>query len=264
MNRIDSLLAKTKATKLLIPFFTAGYPTFEESLSFVRTAANNGANMIEIGIPFSDPLADGPEIQYASRVSLEQGTTLRRILEGVVELRKTVNIPLILMGYFNPILAYGTKRFLSDAKASGVDGLIIPDLPVEEADDIISLAKTADISLIFLVAPTTTPERMKLIDRATTGFVYAVTVTGVTGVTGRKKVFDQSTDTYLKRLQKTLRHPFMAGFGVNSPESAARLCQYSDGVVIGSALIKAIRETNGKANEAIGQFLRQIRQKLDE
>jgi tryptophan synthase alpha chain len=264
MNRIESLLSKTKATKLLIPFFTAGYPTFDASLSYVRTAANSGANMIEIGIPFSDPLADGPEIQHASQIALEQGTSLKRILEGVTELRKTVNIPLILMGYFNPILAYGTAKFFADAKTSGVDGLIIPDLPIEEAEEIITLAKKADISLIFLVAPTTSPERIKLIDRATTGFVYAVTVTGVTGVTGRQKVFDQSTDTYLKRLQKTLRHPFMAGFGVNSPESAARLCQYSDGVVIGSALIKLIRETNGKANEAIGQFLRQIRQQIDE
>lgn len=266
MNRLTKLFANREGQKLLIPFFTAGYPTFDQSFDLVKAAVDSGASAVEIGIPFSDPLADGPEIQFSSQVALKNGTTLHKIVKAVAELRRTVTVPTILMGYFNPVLSYGVKPFLADASASGVDGLIIPDLTIEEAADFCAEAKQQNVSTIFLVAPTTTYQRMKLIDRMTTGFVYAVTVTGVTGVTGRQKVFDQSTDTYLSTLRRTLKHPFVAGFGVHSPESAVRLCRQSDGVVIGSALIQMIRESTNAADsrKRVAGFLKQVRDAIDD
>ncbi len=261
-NRISSRLENFKVgEKLLVPFFTAGFPSIESSADYVQAAEQAGADFVEIGVPFSDPLADGPDIQFSSYAALQNGISVKMILHMVEQLRKKTNIPLILMGYFNPILAYDQKKFIADASSCGVDGLIIPDLPVEEADEFIADARKSSISTIFLVSPTSSEDRIKLVASACSDFVYAVTVTGVTG-TG--KTFDSGTDRYLKRLRMRLNKPFVAGFGVSSPETAVRLARNSDGVVIGSALVKLIRASASPAQSIaqVEQFLSAIRKAL--
>jgi len=262
VNRIRNLLALRDGRKLLIPFFTAGYPDLKTSLELVQLAEAAGADVVELGMPFSDPLADGPEIQYSSQVALQNGVGLESILSAVGKLREEVSIPLVLMGYYNPILAYDPDRFLQQASRRGVDGFIIPDLPIEEADDFRKSAEALGLSSIFLVAPTSSRIRIRAIDAACSDLVYAVTVTGVTG-SGRR--FDNSTDRYLKGLQEQLTHPFVAGFGVSSPESATRLARYADGVVIGSVLVQMLREakTRAAALGQVGKFLRRVRRALD-
>jgi len=261
MNRIRRLLADPNRGKLLVPFFTAGYPNLKSSLDLVIAAADSGADIVEIGMPFSDPMADGPTIQYSSHLALQNGVTLKAILAGVQSLRRRTDVPIALMGYYNPVQAYGEKAFLDDAAAAGVDGLIIPDLPVDEATAFRQRVKADSLSAIFLVSPTSSPERIKLIDKSSTDLVYAVTVTGVTG-TG--KVFGAATDKYLKHLKQVLIKPFVAGFGVSSPQSAARLCRYADGVVIGSALVNLIRENPERkaALQAAGRFLTSVRKAM--
>lgn len=247
--------------KLLIPFLTAGYPDRRTFASLIKAVAETGADIIEIGIPFSDPLADGPAIQYSSQKALANGISLHEILKIVKDLRSNLQTPLVLMGYYNPILAYGLESFVKSAAASGVDGLIIPDLPIDEAVQFKKLAETAGLSMIFLAAPTSADQRIKQIDRMSSDFVYAVTVTGVTGA-GKK--FDLSTDNYLKHLKSLLESPFVAGFGVSSPADARRLTRYADGVVIGSALIEFIRAAKNKrqAVTKVESFLRGIRKAI--
>jgi len=260
-KRIADILAKRGSRKLLVPFFTVGYPTFKRSLELVRAAVDEGADMVELGMPFSDPMADGPQIQFSSQVALKNDTTLKSVLKAVSDLRQTINVSLILMGYVNPIVAYSEKRFLADAANAGADGLIIPDLPVDEAKSFKSVADSHGLSTIFLVSPTSNKERVEQIDGLSTDFVYAVTVTGVTG-SGRK--FGRETDDYLKRLKQTLRKPYVAGFGVSSAESARRLTRYADGVVIGSKLIGLIlkAKSSREAVSRVAGFLRTIRRAI--
>ncbi|HOD65779.1 MAG TPA: tryptophan synthase subunit alpha [candidate division Zixibacteria bacterium] len=262
MSRVSRLLsARRPGHKLLAPFFTAGFPDPAVWRALVGTAAAAGADIIEIGIPFSDPLADGPAIQFSSHCALRNGLSLAVLLDGIADLRARLDLPFILMGYYNPLLAYGEERFLEDAAAAGVDGLIIPDLPIEEAVSYRRAARRQGLSTVFLVAPTSTPERVKLIDKSSTDFVYAVTVTGVTG-TG--KTFGEATDAYLRRLTAVLTRPFVAGFGVNGPAAARRMARYADGVVIGSALVEVIRSaaTKRQAATEVGRFLDTVRRVL--
>ena len=259
MNRIRIRLEDKR--KLLVPFFTAGYPTFKQSLDLIRAAADAGSDIIEIGMPFSDPLADGPSIQHSSFTALKHGTNLKQILEGVAALRRHIDTPLVLMGYYNPVLVYGPDRFLADAAAAGADGLIIPDLTVEEADGYRKALLQHDLSGIFLVSPTSDKKRAKLIDKTSTDLVYAVTVTGVTGA---GKVFGSDTDTYLKWLKSVLNKPFVAGFGVSSADTARRMTRHADGVVIGSALVEIIRsaKSDRDALKQVTRFLRDVRKVL--
>jgi len=242
-------------------WLTAGYPDLKTSMEYVRVAADNGADMVEIGMPFSDPLADGPMIQHSSHIALQNGTNLKDILDGVKRLRYKLSIPIILMGYYNPVKTYGDAKFLKDAKFSGVDGFIIPDLTIDEAEGFNTLIKNNDLSAIYLVAPTSSDKRIKMIAEMSTDFVYAVTVTGVTG-TG--KVFGKETDKYLKKLKLIQNKPFVAGFGVSSPESAKRLGKECNGVVIGSALVNIIKNAKTKKSSLneVGRFLKKIRKAL--
>jgi tryptophan synthase alpha chain len=261
MSRVTQVLATRGNRKLLVPFFTAGYPTVAGSYSLISRAAESGADIIEIGMPFSDPLADGPSIQYSSQIALEHGTNLDTVFDLVENLRRTTEIPILLMGYFNPILAFGPSKFVSTCAGVGVDGLIIPDLPLDEASEIRALLIKKQQSLILLAAPTSTDQRLKQISRLATDFVYAVTVTGVTG---SRTSFDKSTDNYLRRLSRILDKPFVAGFGVSSAEAAVRLARYADGVVLGSALIEIIRKQGLAKGEAqLLKLLSQIRRELD-
>jgi tryptophan synthase alpha chain len=261
-NRISQLMANRNGRKLLVPFVTVGYPTFELSLQLAEAAVNSGADMLELGVPFSDPLADGPQVQLSSLTALQSGTNLDNVFELASILRTSTSIPILAMGYCNPIYSRGVERFLTDAKDAGIDGLIIPDLPPEEASSFLECATCNQISAVFLVAPTSSPERVKLIEKHCSDFVYAVTVTGVTGA---GKSFDNQTDSYLSMLRKQLRKPFVAGFGVSSGESAARLCRQADGVVIGSALIQIVEES-GRSSQAVTKvvdFLKSVRGSLD-
>ncbi len=261
-NRISLLMAARGKRKLLVPFLTVGYPTLESSEQLCKVAIESGADMLELGMPFSDPLADGPQVQLSSHIALQQGITLDDVFGAAESIRAYSDIPLITMGYYNPIYARGIPDFLGSAKEAGIDGLIIPDLPPEEAGELIQLGQEDEISNIFLVAPTSTRDRVALVEKSCSDFVYAVTVTGVTGA-GRS--FDAQTDDYLARLRKQLRKPFVAGFGVSSGESAVRLCRHADGVVIGSALIKEI-ESKGRHEDgvkAVGKLLKSVRDSLN-
>jgi tryptophan synthase alpha chain len=261
VSRIAAAITGLKSDKLLVPFFTAGYPDLKTTIALVKAAEQAGADMVELGMPFSDPLADGPEIQQSSKAALDNGANLRELLKAVRTLRSQVDLPLVLMGYYNPVLSYGEKKFLLQAASAGVDGFIIPDLPVDEATEFRLGVQSHDMSAIFLVAPTSSPERVELIDKQSTDFVYAVTVTGVTG-SGR--TFGADTDAYLRRLKRSLSKPFVAGFGVSSPESARRLARYADGVVIGSALVKIIRDAPNRRSclRQIEKFLSSVRRAL--
>jgi tryptophan synthase alpha chain len=258
MNRITHRLTQRDKRKLLIPFFTVGYPDYQTSLELVKVASDSGADFIELGMPFSDPLADGPEIQLSSAAALRNGINLKKILNAVETIRTHSEVPLILMGYYNPILTYGDDRFLSDAARVGVDGLIVPDLPVEEAGRVKRAADALGLSTIFLVAPTSTTNRIKRIEQMSSDFVYAVTVTGVTGA---RQGFSSATDAYLAKLRRLLCKPFVAGFGVSSPETARRLVRFSNGVVIGSALVRIIASARSKRHclTEVGKFLASIR-----
>ena len=261
-SRISELLASRDGRKMMVPFLTAGYPNYELSLQLCRAAIESCADMLEIGIPFSDPLADGPQVQLSSQIALENGTTLDTVFKLAQSIRSDSNIPLITMGYYNPIYAMGIPDFLDSAQSAGIDGLIIPDLPPEEATDLRAMAEEKGISTIFLVAPTSSRERVKSIEKACSDFVYAVTVTGVTG---SGHCFDNQTDNYLANLRTQLKKPFVAGFGVSSGESASRLCRAADGVVIGSALIKEI-ESHGRSEaglDPVRKLLESVRDRLD-
>ena len=263
MNRISTRLSEIKKGngKLLVPFLTVGYPTRSGSLDLVKAAVDSGADFVEFGMPFSDPLADGPEIQHSSQIALANGTSLKDVLKCVEAARRYTDIPIILMGYFNPVLVYGLKRFAADAKTRGVDGFIIPDLPIEEAGPFKVQLDKCGLSSVFLVAPTTPLKRRRLIDRACSDFVYAVTVTGVTG-TGH--TLGDSTDVYLKGLKRLLTRPFVAGFGISTPATAKRLCRFADGVVVGSALIRACREARGRKEgiRSVARLLKGLRRVL--
>jgi tryptophan synthase alpha chain len=259
-TRIEKTLTN-RSRKLLLPFFTAGYPNLTTFRRLASIAADSGVDIIEIGVPFSDPMADGPAIQYSSYQALKKGVTVDGVFRQVEILRRSIDLPIILMGYVNPLVAIGIDRFCRDASQSGVDGLIIPDLPVEESAVVRGAMEAHSLSYIPLVAPTSTKPRIKAIDSAASNFVYAVTVTGVTGA---RALPHRATDRYLAGLRKSLRHPFVAGFGVSSAESAARLCRQADGVVIGSKLVTLIREAKNSqaARNSVRRFLQSVRKAL--
>lgn len=241
-NRIEKLFReKDKSSKVVSLFLTAGYPELDATVDLILGMEANGAELIELGIPFSDPLADGPTIQYSSNIAIENGITMDRIFSMVAQVRKQSEIPLVLMGYVNPVLKYGTDKFCRRAQEAGVDGLIIPDIPVEESGIIEEAARSHQLPLIYLVAPNTSDERMKLIDNKSNGFVYCVSVTGVTGARDGDEVAC-SVDRFIQRAGKNItRNPRMIGFGIKSYEDARRIAAEADGFIVGSALIDVIR-----------------------
>jgi len=241
MNRIASTLQQYQSTKktLVVPYITPEFPIKGTTVPLILALEQSGAGMIEVGIPFSDPLADGPTIQHASEVAIKNGATLKRVLELVTETRKQTNIPLILMGYVNPLLNYGLETFLRDAKKAGVDGLIIPDMPPEESDEFRSLCMKNGLSNIFLIAPTSSDERIRYLDSISTDFTYCVSITGVTGA---RNSFDDQFDKFLSRVRKNTTKPFIVGFGIKSKEQITQISTFAHGVVVGSALLQAISE----------------------
>lgn len=241
MNRIENKFKNlaSKGNKAFIPFITAGDPSLDITRSLILRLESAGADIIELGIPFSDPIADGPSIQKASLRALENNTSLKDIIGMVSDLRKKTQIPIVLMGYYNPIYKYGVDCFVNDAVKSGVDGVIVADLPPEEASELISPAKEYGLAAIFLVAPTSTPERVKLIAETSTGYIYCVSTTGVTGA--REKVSD-TLEPMIKLIREYTDKPISVGFGVSTPDQAKEVSKMSDGVIIGSAIVNLIEK----------------------
>lgn len=233
MNRIT---AAFKNKPIFMPYFPLGYPDLDTSIDVIEALAKNGADLIEVGLSFSDPLADGPVIQKATQVALEKGITVRKSLEAVKELRQRgVDIPLVLMGYYNPMLAYGLEKFVCDAMDAGVDGFIVPDLPPEESEEF--EAVVGDLPLITMLAPTSSPERMEMIARNARGFIYLVSVTGVTG---ERKSISEGLGELIARVREHTSVPVCVGFGIGTPEQAKEVGRMADGVIVGTACVKTI------------------------
>jgi tryptophan synthase alpha chain len=240
--------------RALIPYVTAGDPDLEMTKRLVREMVRRGADIIEIGVPFSDPLADGPIIQRASQRALQGGTTLRKILQTVSELRHEVDVPLVLMTYYNPVFRYGEEAFVADALDAGVDGIIVPDLPPEEGQSLMEFTTDTPLEMIFLAAPTSTSARLALISEASRGFIYYVSRLGTTGVR------DQLADDLrimLEKVRASTSKPIAVGVGVSTPEHVRLVAELADGVVVGSAILKLIEDREDRADrlEHVGDFV---------
>ena len=226
----------------LVTFVTAGDPDLATTEEVVLELERSGADLIELGVPFSDPMADGPTIQLSSERALAAGTTLPAILELVARLRARTQVPIVLMGYFNPIFIYGAERFAADAASAGVDGLLVVDLPPEEAAELKGAADARGLDLIFLLTPTSDPSRVEAVSRLGSGFIYYVSVTGVTGA--RSAVAD-TLAARVSEVRAGLDLPLVVGFGISDPSQAAQVARVADGVVVGSALVKYFEKYQG-------------------
>jgi len=254
MNRIATAF---KNKPIFMPYFPLGYPDLDISMDVIEALAKHGADLIEVGLSFSDPLADGPVIQKATQVALEKGITVRKSLEAVKELRQRgVDIPLVLMGYYNPMLAYGLEKFVCDAMDAGVDGFIVPDLPPEESEEF--EAVVGDLPLITMLAPTSSPERMETIARNAKGFIYLVSVTGVTGA---RSSISEGLGDLIARVREHTSAPVCVGFGIGTPEQAKQVGALADGVIVGSACVKTIGGSESPV-EAAKQFAAEFKRAL--
>lgn len=256
MNRIDRTFKELRKNgrKALIPYIMAGDPDLDATKKYIDDLESSGADIIELGVPFSDPLADGPTIQRAAERSLQKGTTLRKVLNLVKEIRKTSEIPLILMTYYNPIFKLGIESFITKAVKAGVDGVIIPDLIPDEADEFMKLSRQHNLDTIFLLAPTSTDDRIRIVAKASTGFIYYVSITGITGA---KLSMGNLMKNTLKAINSKTRKPVAVGFGVSNAKEAASVAMLADGVIIGSAIVKLIAK--GKSIKA---FIKDIRKAI--
>ena len=249
MNRIETAF---EHKPIFMPYFPIGYPSLETSLDVIEALAKNGADLIEVGLSFSDPLADGPVIQKATQVALEKGITIKKSLGAVAELRKRgVTVPLVMMGYYNPILAFGLNKFLEQSRLAGVDGFIIPDLPPEEAGDFrqagTPTSTRAGLPLISMLAPTTPPDRMEMISRQAQGFIYLVSVAGVTGA---RNDIPAGLQELVARVRQHTSLPVCVGFGIGTPQQAKAVGAMADGVIVGSACVRSIGESTSPVNAA--------------
>lgn len=252
MNRINKKLQESD--KLLSIYFTAGYPALEDTVPIIEQLEKSGVDMLEIGLPFSDPLADGPTIQESSTKALKNGMSSEKLFEQLKDIRKTVQIPLIIMGYFNPILQYGVANFCQKCQEIGIDGLIIPDLPVDVYHQAYQeMFEKYDLINIFLITPQTSKERIELIDTVSKGFIYMVSSASVTGA---KNTFSQEQTDYFKKVASmNLQAPQIVGFGISNKETFQSATQYTKGAIIGSAFIKTLTE---KGISGIDPFIKSI------
>lgn len=263
MNGVDRIAAVFAATRAegraaLMPYLTLGYPSPEMTIPLVQAVVGAGADILELGIPFSDPLADGPTIQRATYRALQQGMTVARSLEMAAALRQEgVGVPFVLMSYYNPILAYGEEAFCHACREVGVDGLIVPDLPPEEGEALEALCRARRLALVYLLAPTSTPERIRRVAERTEGFLYLVSVTGTTGA--REHLPPDLAD-FIQRVRAVTEKPLAVGFGISRPEQARAVGALADGVIVGSALIQAV-EAQGVSGAAA--FVADLRRALN-
>ncbi|WP_372520752.1 tryptophan synthase subunit alpha [Candidatus Ruminimicrobiellum ovillum] len=256
MNRIESAFKNKKA---FIPFITAGYPNINKTEDFIYKMVSAGADLIEIGIPFSDPVAEGPVIQESSQKALAAGTNLDNIFDLVKKVRKTVNIPLVFMTYVNPVFKYGYDNFFKQCSLIGIDGIIIPDLPYEEKNEISEYAKKYDIKIVSLIAPTS-QQRIEDIAKEAEGFLYVVSSMGVTGVRTEIKTDLKSIVDSVKKVTSV---PTAIGFGIHSPEQANKMSKISDGVIVGSAIIKIIKQYGTDADNYIYDYVKSMKDSMN-
>ena len=251
---------RKKRQTALIPFIVAGDPDFETTENLVLKLVQSGANLIELGVPFSDPLADGPTIQAASLRALQNGANLEKIFHLTKKL-DGVPAPLVLMTYFNPVLKFGMRDFAEECRANGIDGVIIPDLPPEEAAPWVREARAFHLDTIFLVTPTTPQERIKRISRQSRGFIYCVSVTGVTGARG---TLPHGLELAVSQIKGVTQKPVAVGFGISTPEQARNLSLFADGVIVGSAIVKIIGENLKRPELAtkVGNFVASLAEGL--
>ncbi|ASB48541.1 tryptophan synthase subunit alpha [Alkalitalea saponilacus] len=255
MNRLNRLFADKK--DLLSVYFTAGFPRLEDTVPILKALETSGVDFVEIGMPFSDPLADGPVIQKSSTQALNNGMNLKVLFQQLQNIRNEVSMPIILMGYLNPVLKFGFEPFLDKCSEVGVDGLILPDLPFEMYDEQYrQLFEARDISNTFLITPQTPPERVRLLDENTTGFIYMVSSAAVTGA---KTGLNQFQIEYFSRIRDMkLKSPKMVGFGISNKESFNEVCKYANGAIVGSAFIKMLEKSTDLKND-ISRFVDELR-----
>ena len=256
VERIQSVFVKAKAEQraAFMPYHAMGYPNRAQTLEIMRTLGDAGAELFEIGIPHSDPLADGPTIQTATYTALTQGTTVTDCLAMCRELRDAgMTQPFCAMTYYNPLFAYGVQRFVDDAVAAGIDGLIVPDLPPEEAEELETACRAAGLATIYLLAPTSTEDRIRFVASHCTGFIYLVSVTGITGA---RTGLPPDLADFVARVRRHTNLPLAVGFGIATGEQAAAVARIADGVIVGSALVKAATGEDGLARVAeLGEAL---------
>lgn len=252
--------AQTNNKAALMPYFTLGYPDLESSLDIIESIAEE-ADLLELGVPFSDPLADGPVIQKSTQVALDNGITAQKCIEMVKALRqKGVDTPAMMMGYYNPMLAYGLEAFVRDAAASGVDGFIVPDLPIEETEELAALAEKYGVALVNFLAPTSNSERIARTAKASKGFIYLVAITGITGT---KEAVAGELNDLVSEIRSQTDVPVAVGFGINTPEAASKMGDIADGVIVGTALVRAVDNAEGgKEGEAAKAFVKSLKEGL--
>jgi tryptophan synthase alpha chain len=258
MSRLESVF-KQKQHKALIAYVTVGYPSIETTLKVVPLLAECGCDIVELGIPFSDPMADGATIQQASFKALKNGVTTALCLDIANKISKKTNVPLVFMTYYNPIYRYGLEKFCHDCVASGIDGLIVPELPPEEGDELGKLAGKSGVDLIYLLAPTSLDERIKLVASKSRGFIYLVSIAGVTGT---RNELPPDLGKFITKVKLFAKQPVCVGFGISTPEHTAQVAKTADGVIIGSKLIQ-LMETDDAAMTATQGFIREVREALD-
>lgn len=252
MNRINTLFAGDDQ-RILSIYFCAGAPTVDGTRNVIETLQKNGVSLIEIGIPFSDPMADGPVIQAAANQALQNGMTLKKLFQQLDGIRETVEIPLVLMGYLNPVIQYGFENFCKDCQRVGVDGVILPDLPFKDYEETFKpIAEKYGVKVIMLITPETSDERIRYIDDHTDGFIYMVSSAAITGA---QQSFNDAKMDYFKRIDDMqLRNPRMVGFGISNKETFDAACAYARGGIIGSRFVSLLEEYNGDAQKAISQL----------
>jgi len=256
LSRIASVFTRANYTAL-IPYITVGYPAVETTLKVVPLLASSGCDIIELGIPFSDPLADGATIQRASYEALRQGVTSEVCFEVAQELRRQVEIPLVFMTYYNPVLKFGLEQFCSKCAGVGIDGLIIPDLPPEEGEELEQSTRRHGVDLIYLLSPASTEERIQLVASRSSGFIYLVSLTGVTGA---RNELPEELESFVARVRERTEKPLCIGFGVSTPEQARRIAKIADGVIVGSRIIQLLDEDKSLKN--VCSFIKSLRDAL--
>lgn len=257
MNRIDQLF-ETKKGGILSVFITAGFPRLDDTVPLIREMEKAGIDMIEIGMPFSDPLADGPVIQLSNAQAIENGMSVRFLFEQIRNIREQVSIPLLLMGYLNPVLSFGMENFTDRCREAGIDGLILPDLPLREYELLYRTPfEKSGLYNIFLVTPETPEKRIRHIDRIGKGFIYLVSSSSTTGP---DKKFSVHQESFFKRIrQMCLKNPLLAGFGISTHSDFELICRYAHGAIVGSAFIRALQQTPGNMSETVHHFISSIK-----
>lgn len=251
MNRIEQLF-QNKKSRVLNVYCTAGYPAVDSTIEVLRALQKSGADMVEIGMPYSDPLADGPVIQASSATAIQNGMTMNKLFADLQDFRKEISVPVILMGYMNPVLQYGFEKFCAKAAAVGVDGLILPDLPMYEYEtEYGSIINKYGLKFIFLVTPETSEERIRMLDKLSSGFLYAVSSSSTTG---KDKSMDDQAGYFAKLKNMQLKNPVLIGFGIKDKKTFDTACEYANGAIIGTAFIKAL-ENNGSIESTTKKFI---------